>query len=370
MIKLLGSFLIVLLGLPCFAKTLNPLCNGVTGSAFSTGDGSTSNPFLICNLSQYARLGSETALLTRNFKLGADLNFTNQAVNIIGSNTAPYQADFNGDGYSLSNMTIVIPRNRTNFLGPFGYLSNANIRNLTINGIAISAATTAFQHLGGLAGYAQNSTISNIQINNLNANAPSRSGGLVGYAVNVVTTRCSTSGSLRGHAYASGLGGLFGRVDNSSISTSSSTVNISIINNNLSRYFGEKVGGLFGFLVNTQVNNVYSLGNIDFSNIANPYSSKGIGGLAGVISGGAMNYSYYSGKLINLLGTDVGGAVGSSTGATIQNVIWNQFLSGQTNSAGGIPSTDCLMTQSSYWDSYGFDATIWNLVDGAFPTLL
>jgi hypothetical protein len=370
MLKLLGSIFILALGLPCFAKTANPVCNGVVGSGFTSGDGSIGNPYLICNTSQFTRLSSEIPLLTKSFQLGADLDFTNTVVNIIGSVTAPFQANFNGDGYTLSAISIFVPANRFNNIGLFGYLSNANIRNLIINGITMQAAKTSYQQLGGVAGFAQNSTITKVQVIGLNAKAPSRSGGIIGYAINTTLSNCSTSGSLTGHAYASGLGGLLGRADNSTVSSSSSNVNISIISNNLSSYFGTKVGGLFGYLVNTKVSNVYSQGNIDFSNIANSHPTSGIGGLVGIISGGSIEYSYYAGKMINILGTSVGGVIGMLTGTAIQNVIWDQLVSGQTFSAGGVASVTCLMIQSSYWIGYGFNPAIWKLIDGSYPTLL
>ena len=368
--KLLGSVLIMSLSFSCFSKTSNTLCNGVTGGTFTTGDGSSANPYLICNLTQYARLSNETALLTKNFKLGADLNFTGQIVNIIGSNVTPFQADFNGDGYTLSQIALNIPSTRLNYFGVFGYLKNATIRNLIIDKLTMSAATTSYQHMGGVAGFATNSTISGVQVTNLNARAPSRSGGIIGYAVSTNLVNCGTTGSINGHAYASGLGGLIGRADTSNIFSSFSLINIGVISNSQATYVGSKVGGLFGYLVNTQVRDVYSQGSINFSNITNSQSSTGIGGLVGNLSGGSITNAYYAGVMKNILGTYVGGAIGLSDTTAITNVFWDQIISGQITSSGGVVSTTCLMKQKLFWSSNGFNTANWKLNDGVYPTLI
>ena len=364
--KILTAFFTTIICFSGFAKTSNPLCNGVTGPSFTSGNGSPASPYLICNTAQFARLSTETPLLSSNFKLGADLSFLGVVFNIIGSDVTPFQGIFNGDGYSLLNITLTIPSGRVSNIGPFGYLNNAAISNLNINSLTINAAST-FQQVGGVAGFAQNSTISNVQIVGLNILAPTRTGGVVGYAVNCTIQNCSTNGTLTMYAYSYGVAGLIGRGDNSHVSASYSNVTINLHNN--SYYFGNKVGGLFGYLVNTQVNDVYSQGSIDFTNVASSLSSSGIGGIVGVISGGTINNAYFAGTMLHIQGTDVGGAIGSLTSTNIHSVLWNQITSQQNSSAGGTGSTTCLMTNSVYWTSLGFNSTTWTLSNGLYPKL-
>lgn len=349
-----------------FAKMSNPLCNGVTSSNFSSGDGSSGNPYLICNNLQFARLSNEAPLLNNAYKLGADLSFLGSSFQIIGSNVTPFQGNMNGDGYTLSNITISIPLGRINYIAPFGYLKNASISNLNISGLKINAANNT-QHIGGVAGYAENATISNVRVSDLAMNASTRSGGIIGYAINCTIQNCSANGSMVMHAYTYGSGGLVGRGDNSRISSSYSNARISVNNN--SYYYGNKVGGLFGYLLNTQVSDVYSQGSIDFSNVGRSDGSFGVAGIVGVVSGGSVANAYFAGTMINIQGTSVGGAIGGLTGTSTNNVIWNQISSGQTTSAAGTASTTCAMINKNFWLNLGLSPTIWALMDGKYPKL-
>ena len=86
---------------PVFAKTPNALCNSGQGLSFPGGDGSIGNPYLICTQAQLKRLATEPALLTQNFILGADLDFSSTFFNVIGSQSSAYQGVFDGNGYQF-----------------------------------------------------------------------------------------------------------------------------------------------------------------------------------------------------------------------------------------------------------------------------
>lgn len=364
--KLIVSLLLVIISFQSFAKNSNPLCNGVVGATFTSGNGTASNPYLICNNIQFKRLSSETSLLINSFKLGADLNFLSQPFNIIGSEVLPFQGKLNGDGYTLANISLTIPANRTANIAPFGYLKNANISNLKMNVIAVNAGTQT-QNIGGIAGTAENSALINVQVTGLTLRASNRSGGIIGYAKNCIVQNCSANGSLIMHPYAYGVAGLIGRGDNSNISSSSSSATITV---NSATYLAGKVGVLFGYLLNSQVVNVYSQGNIDFTNVGNSTSASGIGGIVGVITGGSITNAFFAGTMLNIKSLDVGGAIGSLTGNTnISNVIWDKSTSKQNTSAGGIAASTCLMLNPNFWLTLGFSNSIWRLIDGSYPRL-
>ncbi len=364
--KIVAGLFIIILSSQSFSKNANPLCNGVVGAAFTSGDGSTANPYLICNNTQFARLSRETSLRINGFKLGADLNFLNQPFNIIGSDVLPFQGKLDGDGYALENITLTIPTNLIANIAPFGYLKTANLSNLKINVININARALN-RNIGAVAGTAESSTLSNVQVTGISLRASNRSGGLIGYAINSTVQNCSANGSLIMQPYAYGVAGLIGRGDNSNISSSSSSATITV---NSTSYLAGKVGGLFGYLVNSQVTDVYSRGNIDFTNVLNSTSAVGIGGIAGVITGGSVTNAYFAGTMLNIKGLDVGGAIGSLTGTNnIRNVIWNKITSTQNTSAGGIAVATCLMQNNGFWLSLGFSTSVWSLVNGNYPKL-
>lgn len=80
----------------------------------------------------------------------------------IGSNTHSFAGNFDGNNKAISGLNI---NKSGNYIGLFGSVNGATIKNLTVNG-----SVKGSQYVGGVVGYALNSTIENVT-NNASINA-------------------------------------------------------------------------------------------------------------------------------------------------------------------------------------------------------
>lgn len=117
-------------------------------------------------------LGDKYSLYT--FELKNDIDLSNENWEPIGyNNENSFRATFNGNGYTISSLSIKGAENSTylkkipySYIGLFGYIYNATIQNLKLVDFDINFfAENDYTHIGGLAGYAYgNNTISQINI--------------------------------------------------------------------------------------------------------------------------------------------------------------------------------------------------------------
>ncbi|AJQ96691.1 hypothetical protein [Gynuella sunshinyii] len=203
----------------------------------------------------------------------------------IGNDSAPFSANFEGNGYSIKNLYINRPYE--NDVGFFGVVkSSVTIKRVHLNG-ALTSVTGADQ-VGGLLGRIQ----------------------LASYADTntVIIDDCSVTGSIKGEKF---VGGLLGRVHSSwdgYVDIGDSYTNTTLEGENY-------VGGVIGYA------SVAALGAIGvYNNYAQGLTSGDfyVGGLVGKIY-----YEGYEGSIIvsdntadmDIYGDDsVGGAVGSTYG--------------------------------------------------------
>jgi hypothetical protein len=132
-----------------------------------------------------------------------------------------------------------------NFYIPY-FTSFLNGNNFDINGLNID-----FPELenAGLFGYSSSNTIENLGVTNVNINAKSNIGSLVGFNKNSTILNCHVSGSINGQSKIGGLSGYL--FDANSIVNSYSSVNVQGV--------GDNIGGMVGMLndVSTNLNNSY-----------------------------------------------------------------------------------------------------------------
>lgn len=211
---------------------------------FAGGDGTTSNPYLI---EDAADLNAVRNNLTASYKLINDIDLNISPYNEgegwtpIGNGTNNFTGVFDGNGYIVKNLFI---NSLINYVGFFGLINNAIIKNIRLENVNINAAGI----LGGLVGYAQNSSsISNSSSTGVIIGNGNKIGGLVGSTYsNVIISNsysmCSTTGG-------SSIGGLVGY--NSYSSSIFNSYSTGIVNGT------NKVGGLIGENYNSTVTNSY-----------------------------------------------------------------------------------------------------------------
>ena len=226
----------------------------------------------------------------------------------IGSDSSAstrYNAVFDGDGHTISN--LFISRSSTSDLGLFGS----------------SSATSAIRNVG---------------LESANVTGQNYTGALIGSAFGAVDFAYST-GSVNGSDYVGGLVGYFEGEIQRSYSTAGVTGS-------------DYVGGLVGNATNTVVIKAgYATGAVS--------GRIGVGGLVGS-SDGDITASYSTGAVTGT-GSNVGGLVGNSSGGTITNSYWNTDTSSQTTSSGGVGKTTNDLATPEQSDGYAGIYANWNL---------
>ena len=252
----------------------------------------------------------------------------------VGNLTINFTGSFNGNGYTISGLTINRPT--TDYIGMFGDSSGA-ISNVGLVGGSVTgnanvggllgannygSITNAYgtglvsgnQKVGGLVGANAGSITNSYSAGTVNGNNAYWVGGLVGYNGGNLTSVYST-GTVNGSG-ATNLGGLVGANDvNTSVSNAYSTA---AVNGSGAWWVGGLVGANGG-----SITNAYSNGAVS----GNTY----VGGLVGS-NGGSLTNTYSTGAVSGV--QLVGGLLGSNSG-NITGSFWDNQASGQTSSAGG-----------------------------------
>jgi uncharacterized repeat protein (TIGR02543 family) len=298
-----NKVMILILTMMVVFSTLSGVGFG-TGKAFAanefSGNGTSSSPYLIGTADQLNQIRSAYLnknlyfKLTKNIDLGTSSYKDNWSPIGDKSNT-PFRGNFDGNGFVITGLTI---DKMSSNLGLFGFTSNeSSITNLMLEDVNV----TGMNNVGGLVG-ANRGKISNSSVTG-QVYGDEGTGGLVGnngvtiYNPNAIINNCYAEVNVKG---AYGAGGLIGE-------------NTGIIS--YSHATGEVKG--------------------DYA----------VGGLVGDNSG-TISYSYATGKMID--GQSIGGLVGSnSTDGTISN----SFAAGQVNgtfSTGGLTGYNYGAISKSY----------------------
>ncbi|OAN64105.1 hypothetical protein A8B79_14010 [Balneola sp. EhC07] len=357
------------------------------------GIGTEADPYQIANLANLSWISDNETEWSKHFQLTDNIDASpsqtwNDSLGFspIGNSSTKFTGSLDGQNHYINGLTINQPS--SNFLGLFGYFSDATIANLHLEDIDYKASS----YVGGLVGFNAGSTITNTTISG-SLVAKDRVGGLIGWTqtahsgpeLSVVNS--SSSVDVTGALYTGGLIGYNGGP--ATISNAYATGTIVGTRN---------VGGLIGYNSEATISGSYSTGDITAdgqvgglvsfnrsnSTIINSFSTSDI--TAGYIVGGLVAYnvlsstienSYASGA-INATST-VGGLVASlESNASIINSYWNTETTNRANATGnsfspGVVSvkgfsTEELKNDSSYtnWDF----ADTWVRPNGSvLPTL-
>lgn len=297
----------------------------------------TSYPWLAIIKSNVIQIKNCTDLQNINKKLDASYELVSDidcnGVNFIpiGTSSTFFTGGFNGNGYTLSNLTINQPSQIN--IGLFGYTQGAHIINVILKNVYVAGKN----YVGTLIGYANSTEISGVSSDG-----------------QILTSSSSSVGAI---------GGLVGELYYSSIigdSMAAVTVN--------AKSAGD-IGGLVGYSYDhSQIINSYAIGNV--------LGGCVVGGLVGCSSSETNITNSYSTGSVTAMGTQAcpsgqaGGLVASqSSTATIVNSYYDIETSGQTHSTGGIGKTTAEMFQKNTYVGWNFD-NIWDIEDGkSYPWL-
>ena len=241
--------------------------------------------------------GANTSGVT--FILTNDINMAGSESNqytIIGDNAAhAFKGTLLGNGYSINNIYYSnSSAGSDTYAGIFGYTNGANIQDVGISNVYIYTGTTGHDtYVGGLVGYATNTTIEN------------------SFVIGKSSSGFSTSG-ITGGGDTSYTGGLVGYASgNTNINNSYTNIDTTGVAPN-----GVKLGGLIGKFNGITISNSFSEGNVSSFAIGRGIA---IGGLVGENSGKVSNTYTTSYLNVGTQGTTdsisyTGGFIGVNTG--------------------------------------------------------
>jgi hypothetical protein len=297
---------------------------------FAGGDGTAGNPYQVATLTQLQSVGSyldQNFILTANIDASATATWnlsggTYRGFVPIGPNTSPFTGTLDGNGYTISNLTI--NRGSTSAVGLFGRI-DGTVKNLMLDSVNIIGDS----YVGGLAGR----DLGDIQ-------------------------KCSVTGLVVGSGDA--VGGLTGDVYSGSIEKSYAQDSVAG-----GVYSGSGTGGLSGSVYGGTITDCYAAGSVSGDNA--------VGGFMGMDDYySTISQCYSVGKVSGT--SNVGGFVGSENISSVDSCFWNTETSGQLTSPRGTGETTTAMQSASTFTNAGWNFSIvWGIsgaVNNGYPYLV
>lgn len=131
--------------------------------------------------------------------LANDIHMDNEWMPVGFSETHPFAGEFDGNGYTISN--IMISDSTADNAGVFGYVTGS-ISNLTVTGSIAGSGN----NYGGIAGTLTGGTVSNC-VSEINVSGNYNVGGIVGANVNGAVKNCINRGDITGNMRVGGITG-------------------------------------------------------------------------------------------------------------------------------------------------------------------
>ena len=100
-----------------------------------------------------------------------NIDFGGQYITSLGTEKTPFKGYYDGQYYTISNFVIGGVINNISNVGFFGYVENAEINNVTL----LDGEITGFSNVGGVVGYANNSTLTRLGNYNVKVTSVNRS---------------------------------------------------------------------------------------------------------------------------------------------------------------------------------------------------
>lgn len=326
---------------------------------FAGGSGSFDNPYQVKTAEHLSNVRNH---LNDHFIQIADIDLGIPPYNegdgweTIGSKEIPFSGSYDGNGHTIYNLMFVRRRGDS---GLFGYINEAEIKNIGLENVAISGD----QLFGSLAGYAKNSTVTDSYATGNVSSSSVISGGLIARIEGGVIRNCWTDIELKTGGHSGGIA-----ASSSAQMINCYSLGVAIANRPIRNH---SIGGLVGFL--------RSEGSITAS-----FATGNVIGGAGLVGNneGIIKDSYAAGRVIGS-----GGFVGRNTGTIIRcysvgNVsrrgdkgslvgindgkifdsYWKGKNSGETIPKSGSALDVDQMTSSIFFENWDFEL-VWDIIE-------
>lgn len=285
---------------------------------------SASNPYLITtaeDLEALASIVNTGSRLGGYYKQSADITLTNEHTAIGNSSNTSFQGVYDGDNKVIKGLLINQPK--ATYQGLFGRAYQATIKNVIIENCDI----TAKKYVGGICGYASETTISN----------------------------CKVSGAIKTADGVDGMyhGGIGGCINDKPISSCVNTASVKG-NNSKSQYYG----GIVGEGSWTIITDCFNAGIVE--------GTLYVGSIVGSNYASRLNNNYHTttttggvGANDVATGTDQTGAttvakITAAEGVTLTlpttpTYVWNNE---NLYESGVVVTLDFTVPEGKYWDHY------------------
>lgn len=361
-----GFFLVCMMLFSSFPVLILMDHQGIDGS-FVGGTGTQEDPFLIEDVLALQAMGDD---LAAHYALANAIDARgtsewNEGAGFIpvGSESDPFTGSFDGRGHSITGLSI--QRSSSKFIGLFGYVLDADVKNVNLFNVNI----TGYTFTGPLVGNFYSGTLDNCTASGTVRGTDYSGAGLVGWnsgSISNSSSRCDVSG----YQYTGGLvgtngGNIFNCYATGEVTASSVYVG-GLVGSNLGSLSAcyasgdvsgdRRVGGLVG-------DNLYSV--LDCFATGDVTGKSSVGGLAG-LQNGAVSNSYAVGAVTADSGA--GGIAGEGAGSA-ESCYWDIYTTGQTLSSGGEGRTTAEMMQRATYFRWDFE-NVWSHIEGeTYPWL-
>ncbi|MBN2540959.1 MAG: hypothetical protein JXB08_05470 [Bacilli bacterium] len=291
------------------------LFGGATTTQATTAETVTVDTTNYIDVSTVAEL--QAIEMNKSYRLTADLNLDGIEWVPLGTYTDPYLGNFDGNGHTLSNLTIT--NKNTYTLGLFGYTRGV-ISDLTLSDVVIDVQSDFLIYVGALVGFTDGdligNTVTNAAISIVNTTSNTYAGLLAGFAKGKDTTYLDEfvpnliqGNHVDGSVYVNSAeiafqGGLVGKTYNSTIAENyvESTITLAANGTDVPVYVGGLVGHNYGgILVDHGVGiiedtDIFTNNNIVYATIhvTSNHSNLFVGGFMGFNQSSVLldNYTY------------------------------------------------------------------------------
>lgn len=286
---------------------------------------SASNPYLITtaeDLEALASIVNTGSRLGGYYKQSADITLTNEHTAIgNSSNTSSFRGVYDGDNKVIKGLLINQPE--ATYQGLFGRAKNATITNVIIENCDI----TAKKYVGGICGYAGETTISNCKVSGAIKTADGVDGmyhgGIAGYISDKPISSCVNTASVKGNNSKSQYyGGIVGEVSWTNITD---CFNAGIVEGTL--YVGSIVGSNGASRLNNNYHTTTTTGGVGANDVATGTDQTGATTVAKITAA--------EGVTLTL--------------PTTPTYVWNNE---NLYESGVVVTLDFTVPEGKYWDHY------------------
>ena len=192
--------------------------NGVPASEYGNnydndsfdGEGTIDSPYLIKNANDLTRLASlvnaGNSYSGVYFNLSDNIDMNGKAFEPIGNQEHPFSGVFDGKGFVIKGLSV----EAASYIGLFGHIDGATINDVGIEEGNYRGSQLGGTYLGGIAGYSQNSVITNCYTSGLTLGNDCV-GALVGYSgEGTIIQNCFSSMQHTKYEIYGSVGGLVG----------------------------------------------------------------------------------------------------------------------------------------------------------------